>query len=623
MTDRIALRATLCVRSPFLFRGLEAPHFGLDAPQLRDEEGRPIIPGDQLRGVLREALVDLAEVGVVDGAAIDDLFGRSSSNEGQPGTSNDPERGRIVVSDMTACGMLCDLADPAEEKEVPPPEEACEATRIEIEDALGSAREGMLQVVELAAPFGAAVRFSGEIVVFRLGHEAGAVEAVLNRALKLVPAIGAFKSAGFGEVLADRSKVELIPTVRPLAMPARPVALPSSNFVRLRVIFDRPLLVDAERLSTNAFRGSAIVPGAVFKGALARRLTLAGYDTMTGPLGQALSELSFSHAFPESDAAGEPGLLPLPLSLVAAKDDDERLHFGDALRVPEDRGAVIANLPGLFQSDWKEGWFDAEALRLALGRPPADVPGSLARTRTEIKDGIAKDTALFTSIARSVRRNGSNRAWLIDVDLGAIEEDAIRDCAALLVTALLEDGLDNIGKTGAHGRFEQVDGAVPARLQPIAGATDRYAIVLATPALMLDPTGIWGTDGSPQMTPRAAYEAYWKSLVPGCELHSFYAAQRLAGGYLAHRRRLYGRARYFPFLLTEPGSIFEIETDDRRRLESLWRFGLPPAELQYQGAMLKLDWSNCPYLPENGYGRIFGHLITEEQMALLGSVDNV
>ena len=172
MTDRISFRVNLWVRSPFLFRGLDAKHLGLDVAQLRDEEGRSIIPGDQMRGVLREAFADLAAVGAIAANELDELFGKPSHNEQDTDTSNDPVRGRIILSDMTARGMLRDLAEGGEGEGLPGAAETGETTRIEIDDVLGAARHGMLQLVELAAPLGAAVQFSGEIVVFRPAAQA-------------------------------------------------------------------------------------------------------------------------------------------------------------------------------------------------------------------------------------------------------------------------------------------------------------------------------------------------------------------------------------------------------------------------------------------------------------------
>jgi hypothetical protein len=600
---RIVFGVTLWVRSPFLFRGLSARNFGVDSSQLRDENNRPIIPGDQFRGVLREALCDLAAVGAGIGEPdIDDLFGRASHNEGKDDTSNDPLRGKLLVSDLTAIGMVRDPDRGTEEGLGV----ATETTRIEIDDDLGAARQGMLQVVELVAPFGAAVRFSGEIVAFCPEKTADDLARLLNKAVKLVSAIGAFKSPGFGEVIAERSTIVRAGEPRTLALPPRARNL--SDFLTLRVRFDRPFLVDAEWIAGNAFRGSAVVPGSVFKGALARRLDLAELKSSEGDVGRALSQLSVSHAFPESKTPGTRGGLPLPLSLVAA-EEAHRLHVGDALHVPPGKGAMILDQPAIFRTDWKQAWYEREELHGALRRPEVREPCWIARTHTAIQNGIAKDEALFTSIACSAK----DSAWLVDIDRGAITDPAVQECAGLLLTMLLEDGLDNIGKTGARAFFEHV-ADTPPYPEPIEGHANRYAIVLATPALMLDPATVFG------VTLHDAYAAYWKTVLGGATLHSFYAAQQLTGGYLARRRRLYGGDTYFPFLLTEAGSIFEIESDNPAELKRLWRYGLPPVHLSNVRA--PVDWAHCPYLRENGYGRIFAHL-TAGQEALLRDVRHV
>ena len=95
----------------------------------------------------------------------------------------------------------------------------------------------------------------------------------------------------------------------------------------------------------------------------------------------------------------------------------------------------------------------------------------------------------------------------------------------------------------------------------------------------------------------------WAQTLPGAKLESFFASQRYAGGYLARRRRAYGKERYHPFLVTEAGSIFRLSgvTGDRLALVAeLCSRGLPAATVGGQEA----TWENCPYLRENGYGHI-------------------
>ncbi len=582
MNQRLVFTLRLTVRSPFLFRGLDGGMVGVDAAQLRNELGRPIIPADQVRGVLREALGDLAEASpVVSVADIGALFGGESRNEGESGTSNDPSRGTISFSDL------------APERDLPCPKET---TRIEVDDATGAVKRGHLQILELVAPFGEKVTFIGNIVVYAPVGQARRLEDLLGKALRLVSGIGAFKSAGFGEIVHTHSGISL-KSERSLSLPAEAGAGPGR--LNLRVSFDRPILVDAERIADNAFLGSWIIPGAVFKGALAERLAQAGLNPGEASLGEALSQLYISHAFPESVVAGKAWGLPLPLSLVAAKvGATGELAYGDVLDVPSGWGGMLQGHPAQFAGDWKDAWFGG-AYSL-LGCPDGEEPPALARTRTSIsaETGTAKDGALFTAIARSVvRPDGSPRTWLVEVDFGKVADKAL---ARQFASILRNEGLDRIGKTEAHAVFTDAAEASFAEPRPILGTANRFAIVLTTPALMLDAAVLCDDMGRWISSPETAYGEYWQSVLPGATLHSFFAAQRFTGGYLARRRRPYGPDRYFPFLLTDAGSVFDLEVKDMGVLAELLRYGLRPPLINGKA----VTWRTCPYMPENGYGRV-------------------
>lgn len=588
--DRLVFSLTIAVRSPFLFRGLEGAVFGVDTAQLRDECGRPIIPADQVRGVFREALRDLAGVGAgIDVKGISALFGDPSASEDKDGAANEPDRGAIHFSDLAAKGTLPRTG---------------ETTRIEIDDDTGAVKRGQLQVLELVAPFGSVAALSGEIVLFRSGGDQTDYADLLDKALRLVSAIGAFKSPGFGEVVQDDSSVQLV-SETPQRLPA--VTRQQAERLRLRVRFDRPLLVDAERIADNAFLGSWTVPGAVIKGALAARLQRAGLELREGAASKSLAALSISHAFPESDCPGQPWGLPLPLSLVAVTTEDG-LCCGDALGVPMDKGAMIRGEPALFPGDWKGSWFGgANAL---LKRPDGEEPPPLARTHTRIDpdSGTAKDEALFTFVARSVvRKDGWPRTWLLDIDTGRVADKAL---AAQMIDLLLTEGLDKIGKTGAHASFAVVSDSPPPAPRPIKGEPNRFAVVLTTPALMLDPATLCDDNGRWTKTPEEAYGAYWAKILPGANLKNFFAEQQFTGHYLARRRRLYGPDRYFPFLLTKAGSVFDIETDRRDALAELCRHGLPVPRING----VEATWNNCPYVPENGYGRITADHLSQDDL---------
>lgn len=630
---RLDLPLTLAVRSPFLFRGLQARFVGVDVAHLRNEEGLPVIPADQAKGVFRQALGWLEDVGAFPSGRIVELFGRSSGGGGEDDEereatgANDPERGRIVFSDLVARTLHRDPdRAPANAEAILPSTVTGETTRIEIDDALGSVKTGALQVIELVAPFGAVVTFEGEVSIFAPADEAENWRRRLLQALQLIPSIGAMKSPGWGEIVQSMSSIGSA-LITPLALPTES-GPDVGERIRLRVTFDRPLLVDAQKISGNAVEGRTVVPGAVFKGALHRRLQLAGEPIDEEPWRTVLSEMVFGHAFPETDDGETCADLPLPLTLVHAGSREIAADIlGDAAFVPLDRGALIDGRPAKFPTDWKPPVFSSARAQLKL--PESDIP-RLARTHTAIRaeTGTADEGKLFTTLARSVRRkilekrpDGSetptwlDRSWMLEIDLGRVADDK-RPIARRFVRALLTGGLDGIGRTGARATFRSLGSAPIPRPTPVLGRTDVHAVVLDTPALLLDAVAECGS-GTWRRSPAEAYEAYWRSALgdPALELVGFQADQVWKGGYIARRRRLW--ETYHPFLLTLEGSVFILKTGATDRLAGIARWGLPPPLLE---SGVRVTWENCPYVRENGYGRVRFHLSDTDTMCLVEAV---
>lgn len=589
---------TLMVRSPFLFRGLAGRLLGVDAPALRDPvTGLPVIPADQIRGVIREAIGDLAAAKVtiagrqVADGVVDDLFGRKSAQEDEEGSANAPDRGRLLFGDLVA-----EL--PAET-----PRAAGfdgEVTRVAINDDTGAAAEGLLQIIELPVPFGTAIPFRGAVTIYAQDEdEAQHLAALIGKALGLIGAIGAAKSAGFGEVVESGTGVGEPATVR-LGLPN--LAPPATDRRSYDVTFDRPYLVDSELVADNVVAGSTTIPGAVFKGALARMLELAGEATGSGALAAALEQIIVTTAFPLSED-GAPIGRPLPYSLAAQKVETT-LRFADMLDLDPSRDALLGGRAALFPGDWKPGWY-GEANEL-LGRSTDDGPASDARTHTKIKGdtGVAEEGQLFTTISRLHQRpRGAAWTFRLSVDLGRIADAATKVIAQRLLAALEEQGLDGIGKTAAHATFAPLSASPLPAPCPVHGTRNRYAVTVETEALMvdalamIDAAGRWRNGGSS----RTAYETYWAHVLPGCTLHSHFAAEAYRGGHIARRRRTFGAHSYHPLLLTQPGSVFLIETDTPDVLARLMRFGLPATA---QTGAAPLTWRNCRYLPENGFGQI-------------------
>lgn len=597
MTERYALTLTLTVISPFLFPGLAAGLSGFDATQLRDERNRPVLPSTQIRGLLREGLQDIAlsAPGCLTEAEITLLLGAESSPRQAGEEFDQPMRGRLILGDLIADGDVLPSG---------------ETVRVEIDDELGAAKTGHLLKIELVAPHGAEISFTGTAILYWCSPEIDRIVKAIGAAIRLVPAIGAFKSAGFGAVRAGTSGAR-VDNGRPMGVPAAPLEPGARRGLAAR--FDRPILVDADRVVDNAFVGAAIVPGAVFKGALARKLALAGGQGELSRFETALANLRISHAFPEAED-GSPGGHSLPLSVVAIEKD----AFGDGLRLPGGKvplldrgdGPMIDGIAARFAPDWKQSWFEPAATR--LGRPKYRPPAMLPRTHIKIgPGGVAEAQKLYSTVARSVSQPGNplvERRFLFCVDPGScVDED--RERASQLI-ALLLDGLDGIGKTEASARFEDwAAGQGIPEPAPVYGTDNLFAVTLEADAVLTDPR----TDA----TAPEAYAAYWAKAVPGAELVDFCASQHLAGGYLATRRRPWGDGSYHPFVLTDAGSVFLLRGGIAGRLRQLIRTGLPVPSFAGigPGETIELDWRCCPFMPENGYGAIRADYLSEARTA--------
>jgi hypothetical protein len=595
VSDIARLSVSVTVRSPFIFQGLANSRFGIDAAFLRDERGRPIIPADQIRGVLQAAcrVLTLRAPKIAPTQLVDRLFGDESAK----GSNDAPVRALLMTADLVA-----NIESPV-----------TTTTRIEIDDVTGAAASGALQVIELAAPLGASVAFEGAFVLLaETGIVSRDVETLLSRAIRLVPAIGAFKSAGFGEVTAAAIRLT---GSRPAAVAATGL---SAERVAYRVTFDRPILVDAVRETENLFVGSRLVPGAAFKGALANLLKLADHDPGSGAWADAVAALHISHAFPENDAEQLSGFL-VPASLYAWQSGGD-VRFADGLLHALNRGDDIAGFVteegGVFVApvhpvDWKDNYFAALSDQEVLPEPALPTPQPRTHVRIDPRDLVAVDAALFTTVAQGVLRDRETpRAWRLVVDMRHVAAEF-----RVPLLGLIEGGLFPIGRTSAEARFAAIrempnDAGKHGRIRLVTpppatalpGHADLHALTLITPALLTDPQSADGVEEQYRRLIRAQ---------SGGTLLRAYTSLRLAGGYIATRRRPYG-ATYYPFVLTEPGSVFLIKGGDAGKLAAIARFGLAPVALS---DVPTLDWRNCPYLRENGYGEVVFSLIDHVQLA--------
>jgi hypothetical protein len=326
----------------------------------------------------------------------------------------------------------------------------------------------------------------------RSRHQAGLVRhhSVIRR--------WGYKTVGFGAVVPEKTSARIVAMTK---LAEAPVV--SGERFGLAVTFDRPIVVDSDRVVDNAFVGSPIIPGGVFKGALARKLALAKGDDALGVDALALAGLHISQAWPE-DKTGQPSGEALPLSSVAARPamapaDDTAPRSGpmkgvllaDALRLPDTGDAIpaeailgpkIGTAAALFIPDWKGAW--ADAMRARLGQPEWAEPATLPRTHTAIGDeGTVASGQLFTTVARSVRHPDDpkrRRRFLLMVDLAGIPETE-KERGRRLVA--LRD-LNDVALSGVPARVARVGYGETHSVQFVLGrpaASSRQEAVMTEP----------------------------------------------------------------------------------------------------------------------------------------------
>ena len=560
---------TIKVRAPVLCAGLDKKAWGLDVAFIRNQDGAPIIPRDHVKGHVRQALETLCRhTELVKKEDITRWLGKASEKKGAP------EKGRVIFDDLV-------LRDAPSTPEAP-------YARIRIDEDKGTVKKGMLAFIEQIAPPGAELTFSGRITALLEDDDATHFEEMLRKALALVPAIGAMKSVGFGEVVST----EVCPT-SPEHKGQTALSLPEADSVTFEVTFDRPIIIDSQKEADNLVVGSEIIPGGAIKGALAWLLGVQGRIT---EFSDALSQIVISHAFPLDDENKEELAHPVPLCMASFKHEDKYIFKCD-LGASGDPLVMNGQAP-FYPPDWKADAF--EAAKTQLGYPTKAVLRREQRTRVAIdyEKGAAEESQLFTEVAISERIDGKKkRRWRFTIARNGADKQQFKK-----LLEYLRSGLFNLGRTNATMTVEEIRQADAPGLVPFDEEDGTYAVMLLTPAVMLDALALLDEQGEWRKTAKDAYQDYWQDVLPDAELVDFMASQHWAGGYLGLRFRPYGDDTYYPFMLTEPGSVFllRLKKGGKEKLENFLRNNLPHAPLNGRIP----NWEKSPFVPENGYGRI-------------------
>jgi len=607
MHKSFELTVRLTLQAPLISSGGGDATRGLNRIFYRNADGQFALQGSHLKGKLREAMQELLAGGAIAGVNLIELFG----NENRAGHYF-PEYAALRFSDFI---LQSNPAVPASQS----------LTRVSIDTQTGTSRENFLQMTENIASVGASTEWEGKISFFAVDtDQAKKLAGIILLGLKWITAVGAVKGSGYGR-LENVMQVSLAPCQPRHTFPSKPV---SQRDLTLIFTFDDDLLIGGvkKKKAVNYLESQYVIPGAVIKGALARFLNeLCGNTVLTAgidgsnaevhqhfeKLAEHFSALHISHAFPSSNgssAAAVTRAVTVPFSTARASEN----KFFDVARIAKPQLDHQGRAPE-FMIDWK----DPEALNKDFGWAECEI---INKTRTAIEPQTrrAHEKKLYTFqyltpyVARPANSKSnvdrSKVKWVAHVrlpELKTAQQQLLDDfCLAI------KSGWQFLGKRGARFTCEVVPGHVPAKINSHEPdlLVDGFAIVaLQTEALLFDGRAL--APQRDQINLFEIYQRYWQQATEqSCDLERFFARQKLWGGYLAQRYKL--GPHYYPFVLTEAGSVFVLRAKDAERartcLQELKENGLPLPEeiLQQIAAAGKAPWQACPFVRENGFGEI-------------------
>ena len=595
------LKIALTLQGPFMTQSSNVGGFGVDAPIAR-KDGVCCIPGTLLKGKLREAWTELLAAVNPQVTAfspdVDKLLGKASGSHGDAGSWS-PLRGQLLFSDLI------------EDRERP----FRSTFRIRIDERRGSVDRGAYLTMETPHPAGEPIHFSGEIRF--LASDADEVFHIcrdVKVGLKWIASFGAERSIGFGRVKAVAVDIARQETVQ-----IRTSSEEGGQPIGLAIRPAEPFCIGLRRVSDNLFESDVVIPGGVIKGCVAatwashlgkdpKQPVIAGFDDTRPELCEWFDRVRFLHAFP-SEERGEGRPVAMPMSLVTAERENGQFDLYDLARCASP--CLIHEQAPRFQVDWKDK--HRKHASQTFGHPALQHQLRV-RTAMDSKKRRAMDEQLFAY--DMIVPEG--RVWLSEVDFSAVDP-AVKAKVAQQLQPLLALGLRALGKTKARAAcaLGRVQRRFESSLETLGG---EWTVTLQTPALLCDPRTLHGA--ADQAETHAAYQKTWEALSNGIlQLDRFYAAQSLAGGEYVYHRFLGGKT-YYPFLLTDPGSVFVLKTTAnaataRPIIEKWLRSGLPLPEWAHDtyGNGLRLDWHTCPYVPENGFGEVAVNLSCHEKLA--------
>lgn len=603
---------SISLRSPFLTGNAAAGEMAIDNRMLRNNDNHLMFPGSLMRGILRDALFSMnkrASNGLCGFGADKTqnlfklIFGSESSAEiGHKDASNDDLK--TAFEPKSAVMHFGDLLS----KDTYEPSIDSYKVRIERDSLSGANVEGSLQQTEMIGEHGAIVDFSMSLEY--LGRQPNVdtgeflkdVKKLIDLAFRAITSIGASKSAGYGRIAGTPVvKINDLKETKPCDIQ---LSFDGQNFASLYLELEGPLLINTQRVGTNAFISDAIIPGAAIKAAFSERLN-SEYD-------EQLSNTRITHAMPVLSDQKDAQCQILPLSVG--------LYDGDGIKAVVDLAArediclvkgVDSFLAPTLETDWKdlqaefvnrefEELLNAQSYTAPVARLKRE---TVVRTKIDYNHGAAAFSAddggqLFVQelVQPFAELDGDRKkvVWRFDVRC----EDA--SFLSTLVSKIEKSGI-RLGKNKTHANLGICKHFEISASSPWYKKSGRsfYSIILQTSAVMFEAE----TCKNEMMDD--LYKTYFQG-ISGVDIRveRLFAKQELRGGYQALRYQG-GRKHYMPWMLTTPGSTFVVSCSDddatafEKSLQDWQKDGLPVSLHVKQQS-----WEDCPFVPQNGYGQI-------------------
>jgi hypothetical protein len=596
MHENVKIQFTICltIKAPFLSQASTAGKVGIDASLLRNQAGIPYIPGSLVKGCLWESMIEIHDFLDITQDQIIALFGEESEEH----SYNHPTRGKLSFSDFI-------LQD---DKAVKQSEDSALNFRIKMDHQRGAVDNQALMIMEMPFKHGQELQFKGNLTLYEKKSLLDPLQTNLFKAFQWIPALGSHRGIGFGEII----HVSMDHDVKTFTMPS----LSESKQLAERYVFSfkpqAPFCVTGHMPVGNMFTSETIISGAVIKGTIAGSLNRLLDRNIDDPItentlpedwqlfGKYFHQLHMSHAFPvnrtdhsDIDITQRPQTIPLS---IFYKDD----QFFDAY-IPDN---FPENQAPKFQSDWKPKDY-SKANTLFQWPDLSDHKDLRVRTAIDYSTQRSKDQQLF-SIECIVP---DAFEWLGWWDTHKID-DQHRDQITMQLQQLLDFGLTGFSKTKTNVIVDYTSHtASDSQTDDILSSSKQWAFTLQTPALMFNPEEIAGPEKCNGVNLNKAYQAYFMNVSDNSlKLVDFFASQSFRGRYLFYHFK--PDAPYNPFVITDAGSVFIVETVDQKHdqaiqfIKNSMRFGLPLPDWAITGNAPELLWQTCPWVPENGFGEI-------------------